>query len=103
MRGRSDFMTNINPCLNACDIALTEADNLLAMLADQPESFDPDIAAVRGRVARLRREVDRLRGLAVPLERGEIDPNRIDHLNFSPWFDHRSAPRGDDQPTKFSR
>ncbi len=96
-------MTKINPFLHDCDSALAEAEKLLAMLTDQYQSLDPEIAAVRGRIARLRREVDRLRGLAVPLERGEVDPDRIDRLSHSPWFDRRATPRDDDQPRNVSR
>jgi len=78
-------MTNLDPCLAGCDRALAEAERLLAVLA----ATDGDEAAltpVRTTIARLRREVDRLRGLKVSPARREFSPFRTQLTGGkSPW------------------
>ncbi len=79
-------MTDIQPCLAGCDQALAEADLLIACLADFPASLEPELAATRQRIAILRREVDRLRGMTTLPRRRKKHPDWIDlSNNGSPW------------------
>ena len=79
-------MTDLDPCLLGCDAALAEADLLVAMLSDGADSLDPELSAVRMRIALLRREVDRLRGMATVPARRKIHPDWIDLTSYgSPW------------------
>ena len=79
-------MTDLEPCLLGCDTALAEADLLVAMLSDGADSLDPELSTVRMRIALLRREVDRLRGMATVPARRKIHPDWIDLTsNGSPW------------------
>lgn len=86
-------MTDLIPCLLGCDTALAEADLLIAMLSVDRDSLGPELVAVRTRIARLRREVDRLRGMPIVPARREIHPDWIDLVSGgSPW-----SARGADQ------
>ena len=79
-------MTDIEPCLTGCDQALAQADLLIACLANFPASLEPELTATRQRIAALRREVERLRGIySIPAWRN-IHPDWI-HLSDgpSPW------------------
>ncbi|MEO5578648.1 MAG: hypothetical protein ABIR25_06320 [Sphingomicrobium sp.] len=79
-------MTDLDPCLLGCDAALAEADLLIAMLSDGSGSIEPELSAVRMRIALLRREVDRLRGMTTVPTRRKIHPDWIDLAsNGSPW------------------
>ena len=85
-------MTDLDPCLLGCEVALAKADLLIAMLSDSSDSLDPELSAVRMRIALLRREVDRLRGMATVPARRKIHPDWIDLAsNGSPW----TAPAGE--------
>lgn len=78
-------MTDLDHCLLGCDKALAEADSLLVTLSGEPASLDSEITAVRRRIAILRHEVERLRGLA-PRVRRNIHPDWINLSNgSSPW------------------
>lgn len=78
-------MTDLDPCLAGCDRALAEAERLLALLA--ATGYDEAaLMPVRATIARLRREVDRLRGLEVSPARNEINPFRTQLIGAkSPW------------------
>ena len=78
-------MTDLDPYLAGCDRALAEAERLLTLLA-ATGSDKAALTPVRATIARLRREVDRLRGLKVPPARRESSPFRT-HLadGKSPW------------------
>jgi len=79
-------MTDLDPCLLGCDSALAEADLLIAMLSDGPGSLEPELSAVRLRIAALRHEIERLRGLPTLPVRRKIHPDWIDlAANGSPW------------------
>lgn len=79
-------MTDIEPYLLGCDQALAEADLLIASLGDFPASIEPELTATRQRIAALRREVERLRGMATLSPRRKIHPDWIDLAsNGSPW------------------
>lgn len=85
-------MTDLDPCLLGCDTALAEADLLISMLSDGADSLDPELSAVRARIALLRREVDRLRGMAIVPARRKIHPDWIDLAgNGSPWCGERNG------------
>ncbi len=91
-------MTDLDPCLLGCDIALAEADSLIAMLSDGSDSLEPDLLTVRMRIARIRREVDRLRGMATLPARTEMHPDWIDLANNgSPWAARGPGMGGPDQ------
>jgi len=79
-------MTDLDPCLAGCDAALAEAQALLAML-DGAGLDEAAIAPVRGSIARLRREIDRLRGLKVAPAPRQSDPWWIElgGGGESPW------------------
>ena len=80
------LMPSLDPCLAGCDHALAEADRLIASLAGFPVSLEPELAATRIRIAVLRREVERLRGMTTLPPRRKIHPDRIDLSNSaSPW------------------
>lgn len=86
-------MTDLDPCLLGCDSALAEADVLIAMLAASPDSLEPELAAVRVQIARLRREVDRLRGMPTVPTRRTSQPDWIELAGSgSPWPPSRSEP-----------
>ncbi len=88
-------MTDLNPCLFGCDAALAEADMLIAMLCNGAESLDPELSAVRLRIAALRNEVERLRGMPALPTRRKIHPDWIGLTAIgSPW-----ALGGDHLPT----
>ena len=90
-------MTDLDPCLLGCDNALAEADSLLVMLANSSVSLDPELAAVRLRIARLRREVDRLRGMPIDPDRRKLQPDWIGLTTIgSPW-----PPSASESPAKF--
>ena len=79
-------MTDLEPFLHGCDCALAEAERLVAMLSDVPDSLEPELLGVRTRITRLRREVDRLRGMPIVPPRRKIHPDWIDLVqNGSPW------------------
>ncbi|MES2903124.1 MAG: hypothetical protein V4696_02975 [Pseudomonadota bacterium] len=71
-------MIDFQPYLSGCDQALAEADLLLASLVNSPLSLTADVTAVRQRIAILRREVERLRGMSAPPIRERIKPNWIE-------------------------
>lgn len=78
-------MNELDPCLAGCDSALAEAERLLAMLA-ATGSDEESLAPVRASVARLRREIDRLRGLKVPPARRKTGPSWTQSPGGeSPW------------------
>jgi len=79
-------MTDLQPCLTGCDQALTEAERLIACLADFPASLEPELTATRQRIAALRREVERLRGLSAIPARRKMHPDWIGLSDGpSPW------------------
>ena len=79
-------MTDLDPCLLGCDNALAEADRLIACMAEFPASPEPELTATRQRIGALRREVERLRGMATLPARRKIHPDWIDLAsNGSPW------------------
>ena len=91
-------MTDLDPCLLGCDSALAEADLLIAMLSDSSDSLDPELTAVRLTITRLRREVDRLRGMPIVPARGKIHPDWIDlSSEGSPWAARIGNQAGGDQ------
>lgn len=84
-------MTDLDPCLAGCDAALAEAERMLAMLG-AGGTDDTALAPVRHSIAKLRREVGRLRGLKTPRIRKENDPLWIDLVaSRSPWPSTRGA------------
>lgn len=96
--GVSISMSSLDPCLLGCDLALAEADQLIRLASDCAGSLDPEIAAVRLRIAALRHEVERLRGMpALPVRR-KIHPDRIDLTAVgSPWESLGSCHPGGEQ------
>lgn len=70
-------MTDLEPCLLGCDLALAEANQLMLLLSEEGRSSDPEVAAVRARIAVLRREVERLRGTTAIPRRRRIHPDWI--------------------------
>ena len=66
-------MNQLEPCLTGCDSALAEAERLLAILA-ATGSAEESLAPAQASIARLRREVDRLRGLKVAPARRKTGP-----------------------------
>jgi hypothetical protein len=79
-------MTNLDPCLRGCDLALAEADRLVQLLVDCPDSLDHEIDAVRLRIAALRSEVERLRGIPTFVPGRKVHPKWIDLPGEgSPW------------------
>lgn len=86
-------MTDLDPCLHGCDAALAEADLLIAMLTDDRATLDPELVAVRTRIASLRREIDRLRGMTPVPTRRRLNPDRIDFSGHgSPWGAAQTGP-----------
>lgn len=84
--GVIEFMTNLDPCLRGCDLALAEADLLIELLSEGCESLDPELTAVRRQIARLRGEVDRLRGMPTLPTRRRVHPDWTDLASASsPW------------------
>ena len=78
-------MNELDPCLAGCDSALGEAERLLAMLA-ATGSAEESLAPVQASIARLRREVDRLRGLKVAPARRKTGPLWMQSSGGeSPW------------------
>ena len=79
-------MTELQPCLTGCDQALAEAELLIASLANFPVSMEPELAATKARIAALRHEVERLRGMATVRVRRNIPPVWINLANdVAPW------------------
>jgi hypothetical protein len=79
-------MTDLDRYLAGCDAMLAEADLLIARLAASPDVEDPELAATRDRIAVLRREVDRLRGMKIAHGRSVFDPKRTDFPQSEmPW------------------
>ncbi len=79
-------MAELQPCLAGCDQALAEAEVLIASLARFPASLDPELAATKLRIAALRHEVERLRGMTTFRVRRKIHPDWIDLANgVTPW------------------
>ena len=77
-------MDQLDPCLAGCDQALTEAERMLAMLAATGTAED-SLAPVRASIARLQREVGRLRGLKVAPAAQRTSPMWTDFGPNSPW------------------
>lgn len=87
-------MTDLDPCLAGCDSALAEAELLLAMLA-ATGTDESALVPVRASIAKLRREVDRLRGLKVAPSRKNADPFWMElGGGQSPWTAN-GAPLGE--------
>ena len=79
-------MTDLDPCLSGCDQALAEAELLLATLQYGPARIEVEMSGIRDRIAILRREVERLRGMRTPPVRKRIEPDRTEMgSNTSPW------------------
>lgn len=79
-------MNKFEPYLAGCDQALAEADLLIACLDDFPASLEAELAATRQRIAALRLEVERLRGMTTLPPRRKMHPDWIDLSSFgSPW------------------
>ncbi len=88
-------MTDLQPCLAGCDQALAEADLLITALAGWSETLDPELASVRARIAALRLEVERLRGMPSSPKRKRIKPEWTKLAGTeAPW-----PPSGRDLPT----
>jgi hypothetical protein len=79
-------MTDYDPCLAGCDHALAEAELLIARLAVDTTALNPELDAFADRIATLRREVNRLRGLPTVRVRKPKDPdwNALVH-GAAPW------------------
>ena len=78
-------MTDLDPCLAGCESALAEAEELLAVLA-ATGCDEAAVAPIRHSIARLRREVDRLRGLKVPQIPRKADPLWVElGSEEAPW------------------
>ena len=89
------FMNDIEPCLSGCDQALAEADRLIACLAEFPASLEPELTATRQRIAVLRREVERLRGMTTLPRRRKMHPDWIDLASEgSPWCAREAGQAG---------
>ncbi|MEO8141859.1 MAG: hypothetical protein ABI617_04295 [Sphingomicrobium sp.] len=59
---------------------------MIASLAQFPASLEPELAATKLRIAALRHEVERLRGMATVRVRRKIHPDWIDLANGAvPW------------------
>ena len=85
------YMTDLDPCLAGCDSVLAEAERLLAVLA-ATRSDEVAFAPIRHSIAKLRREVDRIRGHKVPHLRRDADPFRTQlGGGESPWSSKRSS------------
>jgi hypothetical protein len=79
-------MTDLQPCLSGCDQALAEADLLIASLAYGPARLEVELSGIRDRIATLRREVERLRGMGGAPMRTRIEPDWTDLSGSeSPW------------------
>lgn len=79
-------MTDVEPCLAGCEQALAEAEFLLTTLRVIPGSLEPELATVCARIARLRNEVERLRGMTTVRVRRNIHPDWIELAGGStPW------------------
>ena len=85
-------MTDLDPCLAGCDSALAEAELLLAMLA-ATGTDEGALAPVRASIAKLHREVDRLRGLKVDPSRKKANPFWMDlGGGTTPWQSETPSP-----------
>lgn len=69
-------LTEIEASLAGCDRALAEAEKLVVQLNDIPVEARPEVSVLCVRIAILRREVGRLRGVATVRARLKIDPDR---------------------------
>ena len=79
-------MIDAEPCLAGCEQALAEAEFLLTGLAALPGSLEPELTSVRARIARLRFEVERLRGMSTVRTRRNIHPDWIELIGGrAPW------------------
>ena len=87
-------MTDLDPCLAGCDSALAEAELLLAMLA-ATGTDEAALAPVRHSIAKLRREVDRLRGLKVAPSQKKADPFWMELGGGESLWTPGSDPQGD--------
>ncbi len=79
-------MTDFQPYLAGCDQALAEAELLITSLTEGPGQIDEDLTALRQRIATMRLEVERLRGMRrAPIPK-RIQPERINFNGLdSPW------------------
>lgn len=79
-------MTDLQPCLSGCDQALAEAELLIASLEYGPARLEAELSGIRDRIATLRREVERLRGMGGAPMRKRIEPDWSDlSSSESPW------------------
>lgn len=85
-------MTDLEPCLSGCDQALAEAELLIASLEHGPARLDVELSGLRDRIATLRREVERLRGMGGASIRKRIEPNWTEVSGSeSPWCPPRDG------------
>ncbi len=70
-------MTDYDPCLSGCDQALAEAELLITSLAEFQSPLDPELGAFIERIATLRQEVERLRGMPTVRVRRKLHPDWI--------------------------
>lgn len=78
-------MIDLQPCLSGCDRALAETDTLLSRLTDLPPEMTPELDLARLQVAALRREVERLRGMATVEPLVRVHPDRMKSPSKTPW------------------
>ena len=85
-------MNDLQFYLEGCDQALVEADLLIARLDYGPARLEVEMSGIRDRIATLRREVERLRGMGGAPIRKRIEPDWTNLTGSeSPWC----APGGD--------
>ena len=92
-------MNDLQPSLAECDQALAEADLLIASLDYGPARLEVELSGIRKRIATLRHEVERLRGMRVAPIRQRVEPDWTDlGGGESPWctVERNAAPK--DQP-----
>ena len=93
-------MTDLDPCLLGCDLALAEADRLLRLLSEATLPLDPELSAVRLRISALRVEVERLRGMRTLPSTRRLPPDWIDLTgDRSPWAAPGGEPFANDEPS----
>lgn len=79
-------MTDLQPCLSGCNQALAEAELFIASLEYGPARLEVELSGIRDRIATLRREVERLRGMGGAPMRKRIEPDWSDLSGSeSPW------------------
>jgi hypothetical protein len=79
-------LSEIQACLEGCDQALAEAEKLIARLDDFPAALRPEVSVLLARIAILRREMGRLRGVATVRARLKVHPDRTYFTDDAvPW------------------